>query len=515
MEMNSVRAGARQHPNAPFLTAILVVAIAARLAGIASRPLWYDEAFSVLFSEKGPATMLVSTLSSTRGGAAEEHPLAYYLMLWEWMRMFGESLIAVRLLSVLGGVLLVGSVYLLASDLLGNPTALVAAAIAALSPFQVHYGQEIRMYVFLALWLLLATYAYHRAAASGNWKWWAAFALFAALAQYTHNLAAFYLTAAALWPLLANDWRALKSVFLAGCVALVLYLPWLIHLPAQFAKVGQTYWIEKPALYRILTLLLTFVTNLPLPGWLLVAGLFVSLSLVALALIQTLRAARSRFLGVQAGLWLLYLSFAPPILLFLFSQWKPIYLERALLPSGAIFCIWLAWALVQTRMARPMQYTAAALLGVAFTVGIYEHITYAGFPYAPYESMLKHVEDEQQLGDVIIHSSKLSMLPSAYYDRGLAETYIADPPGSPQDTLARGTQQVLGLEAQPDLQTAAGSAARIWFIIFRESNQEYVSAGYPEHPQLSWLRAHYSQIDLTNWGDLHVYLFSATPQGSP
>lgn len=42
------------------------------------------------------------------------------------------------------------------------------------------------------------------------------------------------------------------------------------------------------------------------------------------------------------ALWLFYLSFAPPLLLFLVSQWVPVYIERALLPSGVVFCIWLA-----------------------------------------------------------------------------------------------------------------------------------------------------------------------------
>jgi mannosyltransferase len=490
---------------------VLLLGLGVRLIGIASRPLWYDEAFSVLFSEKGPAAMLVGTLSSTASGAAEEHPLAYYTLLWAWMHTFGESLVAIRAFSIIAGLAAVLLAYVFARDLTNGATALIAGVIAALSPFQLHYSQEVRMYIFLGLWLLLATYAYWRASQLTGWKWWGAFAVFAALAQYTHNLAAFYLIALALWPLITRDWRLLRGIVLSGLAALVLYLPWLIHLPAQFAKVGQTYWIEQPGLYRILTLVLVFVTNLPLPNGFLAAGLFLALAVVMIALWQTGRAVHRKQSNSRTGLWLLYLSFVPAILLFLFSQWKPIYLERALLPSGMIFCIWVAWTLTETQLARPVQYFVAALLAMAFALGIYEHVTYTGFPYGPYNEITANLHSRLQPGDVVIHSSKLSMLPSFYYDRLLPQTYVADPPGSREDTLAHSTQLVLGLEAQPNLESAVGNARRVWFVIFETSNEEYKQAGYPRHPQLTWLMQHYSQVEVRDWGDLRVYAFVKAP----
>ena len=489
---------------------LLLLALVIRLFGIISRPIWYDESFSILFSEKGPAAMMAGTLPAA-GAAAEEHPLAYYTMLWLWMKVFGESLIAVRILSIAAGLGTVCAIYLLARELFDVKTAQVAGLFMALSPFQVHYSQEIRMYVFLAFWLTLATYAYWRAAQSRHWFWWIGFAIFAALAQYTHNLAAFYLIALALWPLITRDWRNLKAVTFAGFLAIILYLPWLIHIPAQFAKVDQAYWIARPGLYRLFTLLLYFVTNLPLPDAWLIVGLFISLFTIVIALWQTVRVARQHQADTRPGLWMLYLTFTPPILLFLFSQWRPIYLERALLPSGTVLFIWLAWALTKTRLPRPMQLTTFVLLLAGFGMGIYEHITYIGFPYGPYQTMTTNLQTNQQPGDVIIHSSKLSMMPSVYYDRNLAQTYVSDPPGSNVDTLAPATQKVLGLEAQPNIESAAGNANRVWFIIFDESNQEYIQAGYSMHPQLAWLMQHYSQVEVKKWDDLRVYLFAKNP----
>src|SRR5919109_2433509 len=86
------------------VVAILLLALGVRMIGIVSRPIWYDEAFAILFSEKGLSAMLHGTLAPTGAGSADIHPLGYYTILWLWMKVFGESLIATRLLSVLAGL---------------------------------------------------------------------------------------------------------------------------------------------------------------------------------------------------------------------------------------------------------------------------------------------------------------------------------------------------------------------------------------------------------------------------
>ena len=488
--------------------AVLILGLIARLFGIASRPLWYDEAFSILFSEKGISAMLYGTLAATGAGTADVHPLGYYGLLWAWMRVFGESPVSVRMLSILAGLGVIAIVYLLTNELFNSGVAFAAGIIVALDPFQVHYAQEIRMYSFMALWLSLATYAYWRASQSSGWKWWLAFSIFAALAQYTQNLAAFYLVPLALWPLFTKNRKALKAVILAGLFAMLLYLPWLIHLPAQFAKVSQAYWTAPPDGYRLFTLLLVFITNLPLPNSWLFAGLFIALFVISVCGWQTFRAARQQNPSLTNGLWILYLSFAPPILLFLFSQWKSVYIERALLPSGVMFCVWLAWAWSDTKLPKIIQGILAALLIIGFGMGLYQHVTYTSFPYAPYKTLTQYLDTAKQTNDVVVHSNKLSMLPSVYYDRQLAQTFVGDPPGSSVDTLAPATQQVLGLKAEADIQAATGDARRVWFILFKESNQEYIDAGKSMHPQLAWLMQNYSLLNEKDWGDLQVYLFS-------
>src|SRR5215213_2266594 len=471
--------------------AILVLALGVRLLGIASRPVWYDEAFSILFAEKGFGAMLYGTLAPTGAGSADIHPLGYYTLLWLWMKVFGESLLSTRLLSILAGVISVYLIYLVALEALSDTRiALVSMLFASLAPFQIHYSQEIRMYSFLAMWLLLATYAYQRGAKTGNWKWWLVFSVSTALAQYTHNLAAFYLIILALMPVLQKNWRAVQAVTLAGLGALILYAPWLLQLPAQFSKIQSAYWVQRPALSELFTLLLVYITNTPLPENWVAGALVIALLIVMGGLVQTIRSLSKS--ATRDGLWLLYLSFTPSMLLFLFSQWRPVYIERALLPSGAIFCIRLAWVIRKTGLPRVAQYALICLLGISSVLGISQHLSYRDFPYGPFKELDISLRENMEYQDVILHSNKLSLIPAILFDRRLPQTFMGDEPGSRTDTLAPATQQVLEIQAKKDIPSAADGAGRVWYIIYQRSIAEYQSAGYKTHPDIEYLDSHFT-----------------------
>ena len=489
------------------VAAILILAFCVRLLGIGSRPIWYDEAFAILFSEKGPGAMLYGTLAPTGAGSADIHPLGYYLLLWLWMKVFGQSLVATRLLSISAGLISVYLIYLIASESLSDEAvARLSALFAAFAPFQVHYAQEIRMYSFLTMWLLLATYAYQRGSRTENWRWWVLFSISTAIAQYTHNLAAFYLVALALLPILQRDWKTLRAVALAGIGALILYSPWALQLPAQFSKIQSAYWIERPDISKFFTLILVYITNTPLPDRLIAGSLGVGLTIVIIGFIQTARYTPQA--PEKEGLWLLYLSFAPPIFLFLFSQWRAVYIERALLPSGAIFCIWLAWVIAKTNLSKGAQYSMLGLLAVSFILGIAQHITYQDFPYGPFKELDASLRDRMEHQDVIVHSNKMSMLPAMLFDRDLSQSFIGDQPGSRTDTLAPATQQVLNIKAENDIQSATKNAKRVWFIIYQREMDEYRNSGQVTHPNLDYLDSQYG-LDLEeSWDGLRVFLYT-------
>jgi 4-amino-4-deoxy-L-arabinose transferase-like glycosyltransferase len=492
-----------------LLFMVLVIAICIRLIGINTRPIWYDEAFSLLISRAGPPAVLEGTLSiETSSASADIHPPAYYFLLWGWIQLFGSSIISGRCLSILISLGTIIFIFFLSRELFDDRAALMAGLGAALFPFQVHYSTEIRMYSLLAFWLTLAVFAFWKGRKSGKWYWWVIFAIAAALGQYTHNLAVFFLIPLASTGLILKDWKTVRRTLLAGLGAVVLYLPWLIHIPAQFSKVQQNYWIERPTVASVFNLILSYITNLPLLNGLLLPGLLISVFCVVLAAFQTFRAFKQKIPGYKVGLWLAFLSFAPPLLLWLFSQWRPVYLERALLPSHAIFCIWFAWALLHTMLPKIVRFVVIGLTLIGAALGIYEHLTYVGAPYAPYQAMTTSLAKRVKPGDLILYSTKISYLPALYFNQTLPQVFIIDEPGSKSDNLAPATRAVLHLNEAPDIRSATQGVSRLWFVIFQEEIDEYKLLGFSVHPQLQYLNDHYQLSTSESWDDLWIFQYS-------
>ena len=203
-----------------------------------------------------------------------------------------------------------------------------------------------------------------------------------------------------------------------------------------------------------------------------------------------------------------YLTLAPPILLFLVSQWLPVYIERVLLPSGVTLMIWLGWVLTTTHMPKMFRYAILVMFMFCAGLGIHQHLTYQGFPYAPYEELGGKLNNDISPEDVIVHSNKLTILPMIYYYPNLPQDFIADPPGSGSDTLAVPTQEALGLIALPSIDAAVGDAPQVWFVIFQKAINEYQESGFETHPHLTWLDTHYHREGVEIWGDLLLFRYT-------
>ncbi|MFQ5942924.1 MAG: glycosyltransferase family 39 protein [Anaerolineales bacterium] len=486
---------------------VLLLALLVRLPTLTSRSLWYDEAFAVLFSAEGPLAMSYGTLLVDQGIAADVHPLGYYTLLWLWQGVFGSSPVAVRALSLLLGAVLVYLGFRLSRKLFDERIALVAATMLALSPFQVHYSQEVRMYALLGVLSLGATLVYWKALEGGSFRYWLAFALLGASAQYTHALAALYLIPLGLIPLWRRQWPNLGKTVLAGLFAILLYLPWLVYVPSQLSRVRWAYWIPEPGLAELVRTWLVFTAGLPVPQIFLAIVLFGAVLATALGLWGTVRARKAQDPHYKHGVWLLYLAVIPVLLMFLISYWQPVYLERALLTSGAALLLWLAWALAAPRLSDLFAWTGRIALFGTFAVGLVSYYNYDGFPYAPWKRLNRDLDAEVRADEVLLHSNKLTALPARYYDPNLGHLYLPDPPGSGSDTLAPATQEVLGFLAEPDLEDAVRAAKGVWFILFLRENLDYQAEGYEVHPTLERLSELYTQDSVTQYGELEVYHF--------
>lgn len=487
------------------LVLILSLAFALRLFHLSVKEMWYDEAFAVLYAEKDLASIVRGTVTPVEGAAADIHPLLYYFFLHGWMEI-GQGPFLIRFPSVVFGLVSICVVYRVAKELFDAQVGQLAAMLAAISPFHIWYSQEARMYSLLCLLSLLSIYLFAKAGKSNEWKHWIGFGLFTGVALYVHNLAFLIVVALDLVVLLRRQWALLRPLIVAHLVGVLLFLPWLLLVPGQFAKVRQAYWIPRPGPTELVRTLIVFNFNLPGPKWALPFTLFFSLLLLALTLYRLLRPAWSK--GGRSS-WeanlCLSLSFIPTLTMFAISQIKPVYIERALLASALLYCVTVARAMRRSRLPRVVAISLIPI-PLLLTTSLWYQYNYAGFPRSPFREANSYLRERYAAGDVIVHDSKLSFFPSHYYDRGLAQEYVGDVPGSPTDTLALPTQEVLGLLGKPDMSTAVGDAEHVWFVVFQRALDEAKELGEPNR-NMAWLEDHYRLTDAIEYGDLNILVY--------
>ena len=508
---------------------ILLMTFGLRVVHLQTRSLWYDEGFAILYASLSPARMLYGTVTPVAGaGAADVHPLLYYFLLHGWMHLAGRSTLAVRFLSVVLGVITVALLWRLAEWCFGRRTGFAVGFLAAVNPFHVAYSQEARMYALLGLAAVAATWGLLRGLGEARdsrhrpdsrkqgtrgerlvtkgriWgRWWGVYAVGAALTLYAHNLGAFTLLALHLLAVARREWWSrLPALILADLVALALYSPWLIGvLPGQVGFVERGYWLTPPGMEEMVRAFLLPVITFyePAPLWVLGLGLFACLLLLALLVLRAWK-MRSR-----AG-WFLLLCWVPVVSLTLVSQWRPLYLERALLPSALLYLVAVGWLLVRGGLPRPLRLGLAVLLAVSVAGSLGVHYTYARFPRPPFQDVVAYLEPRVGPADAVVHMNKLTYFPMHVYAPKSGDVFLADSPGSPQDTLAHPTQEALGVFATPTMAEAVGMARRVWVIYFQREVDEMQAVGM-DPPALLWLEGSFVKVEQVQFNDLTVALY--------
>lgn len=310
---------------------ILLLAAVVRFYHLSGQSLWADEGNSAALAQR-------SFIEIAGRTAFDIHPPLYYWLLKIWVAIFGPSEIGLRSLSVVLGVATVYLIGVLGTRLFSGRVGRLAAFIAALSPLQVYYSQEARMYMLLAflstLTVLLAVHLWQnrdRPVARSQWAVWL-YVLTATAGLYTHyayplmlvvvNLAVMFWfwkvgkkpskqsSAANLQSPSPNSQFTIYHWFFLQLGPLLLYLPWL---PTAWRQI--TTWPSERAAASWLTIVETISTTLLFGlSWPFNLGLIVPIAL-AIILLLTLYVEGSTFNVQRSTFNLLLLWFLLPVAL--------------------------------------------------------------------------------------------------------------------------------------------------------------------------------------------------------
>ena len=159
------------------LAVVLALGVGVRWYYVADRSIWFDEAFSWRMIQYPFGEMF-------RRMALDNAPPLYYLLLKSWCACFGDSLPALRSLSVVMGGVTILAMFLFvraataslaradierrANDRRGSEAALFAAMFVALSVFQIRWSWDARPYALGAALALLSSWALFRALWAGE-----------------------------------------------------------------------------------------------------------------------------------------------------------------------------------------------------------------------------------------------------------------------------------------------------------------------------------------------------------
>jgi mannosyltransferase len=436
---------------------------------ITDRSLGFDEAASVtIAAQHGSA--LWSAIAHDGGNMS-----GYYLLLHVVIAVFGDGVLAVRLLSIAATAGGVAAVCLFALRVFDRRVALAAGLIGAVSLPLVFWGQSARGYAlmvaavsasFVALAALVERSAGRRPARGP----WLAYVAFTVVAVYAGFVAVLVIPAQLV--ALRLHRHAARLVGRALAVSAVCCVPLLVLAVSRGS--GQLFWVPRPSLSGTLDVLYALASAGLRPSFKLTStsGLLLGLTalvvgIVAVEIARRPEATERRWVGwAQVVLaWALV-----PLVLALLESFvgQSISLPRNLLMSLPAVALLLGLALADRRV--PSVIGAVALAALLALRALQLAPSYGVSP-EDWRTATAYVIDDSRPGDCLAFYPQDGRMAFAYYLARTPHAAAALPrpllPPAPLDQVKTYVEDYATLSPQ-ELSSLPSACARIWLVSSHE-----------------------------------------------
>ena len=384
-----------RHSSFVIISLILLLAFALRLYRLDFQSIWWDEGHSILM-----ASAPLAEIPTTPG--MDVHPPGFFALLHLWMGPVGESIFALRYLSVVFSLLTVAMLMRFGRHLARPWLAEWAGLLMALSPFFIAYAQEVRMYApaaFFAtgsmycLWRVLYSPPPFRGRGDSASGYLIAYVLFTAAGLYTHYFTVFLLAFQNLlwlvWFLRRRGRQRLVVWFGAQIGVLLLFAPQMILAFRQVTSYANPNLIPPDLAYflshnwRAYTLGLTTDFSQVQPN------LWVLLVILLVGLILHWRDVR---------FWILLLWLLLPMGLFLLVlQRQPSYEPRYLMVATPSLMLLFAMTATARRWTGLLGVVVAGL----FVLGLNSYFIDAAFFKDDADAVAAWLADETTANDIV------------------------------------------------------------------------------------------------------------------
>ncbi len=459
---------------------------------------WFDEAISFLTAKLPLPQILNNSIQ-------DPHPPFYYLLLHGWFKLASSGDVNGRFLSLLLNIATTPLLYLLANLLLQNKKqALFTAFLFSISPFHILYSHELRMYTLLIFLSTIVILTYLKARQTGQNRYWFLFGATAVLTMYTHLFTAFVLLAIGTHTL--ANWRDKNNLYktiAVGLIILVLFSPWLYMLAQESqSDIGSLRPLQTDSeLFnpiKPITSIAFLLFGQASTIWYAGTVFFLVLATTIVFVMDLLKARKQGedISFLQLPILLILLSIGIPNLVYFIN---PFFLpERTMAAAAPFILILLAWGMA--RKHSPLPYLVGAT-AVTMFIGTIIYLTTDNLVKPPYRDMIQFVAEQQQQGDVIVHTSDGSYIPSLSYVN-LPGHILLD--GDPDMRKPNGVYQALGgeIEGQEKIKAIAD---RLWLIVVLEHSVEW------QQEQVDYFNEQYALLETHDFNGISVYLYETTP----
>lgn len=360
---------------------------------------WRDEAFSYLMAKLPLHTLLWST-------AQDANPPLYYLLLKLWMTIFGYSEVALRSLSLIFFWATLYVVFLIMNDVykLSVKKSLFYLLLFICNPLLNYYAFEARMYSLLAFLATLLFYAMMK-------KKYTLFAYASLAALFTHYFLTIVIAFQFVIIFLTSHKMERGRFFHPLFKTIVWYIPWLIILIFARPPISGTFWVPSSSLKDFLFLPAIILTGYEKGSWMTVPFLSTISAVISgiliFGLIKQWNYRKKLHLLLILG-W----SLGIPLLIFILSFIKPIFLPRYLIFSsvGITLLLVLCLETIQNKYLR-----LAAIVIVVSLLLSYSSIQVQTRTKAPLKKIFSSIRAEMGKNDVVYVTHEYDFHPAQYY----------------------------------------------------------------------------------------------------
>lgn len=458
---------------ARFVLALMLLAAVVRLVHLGLPPLWTDEAFSLWMARHSVSDIWRWT------ARLDAHPPLYYVLLHFWLAL-GDRVGTLRAFSAMAELLTIPAAYLLGRAIGGASLGLLTALLLALSPFNVWYGQEARMYPLLMLAATVAllglVLVLRERPPRGAWGVYVAGM---AAAVWTEHSAALLLATANVIVILLHRRPGVTSTFIrrwtvAQGLVVFAWSPILLMLAGQL-RAGTAGPTSLSAWGAMASLLPDAFSPLfgarpePSTGARLGAAalaLAVTVPLIVRGLLDS--STDRRWIPGVLVVWMLPLGCAVLLGLAGFPLLTPATLTagyRTLIWTSLVPCLLIARGLLTLRRSGT-RYAAVALVLLGCLAGLI--VYYRTMPkWEAWDRAAAYVAAGVASDDVILFHDNLMQLPFDYYFHRLGLTIPEH--GVPRDFPDGGLREPRATPADTSrLRGVAGAYRRVWLVYSHE-----------------------------------------------